>query len=70
MGGDSNGNGGGGPFFRWCFSDVSFGGGMDFGGGVEGGLIVLGCLGDEGVDREGPVWGGRLPLQVQPLLKF
>ena len=22
--------------------------------GVEGGLIVLGCLGDEGVDREGP----------------
>ena len=27
---------------------------MDFGGGVNGGLNVLGCLGDEGVDREGP----------------
>ena len=31
---------------------------MDFGGGVEGGLIVLGSLGDEGVDREDPGWGG------------
>ena len=30
---------------------------MDFGGGVDRGLIVLGCLGDEGVDREGPGWG-------------
>ena len=30
---------------------------MDFGGGVDGGLIVLGCLGDEGVDREGPGLG-------------
>ena len=30
---------------------------MDFGGGVEGGLIVLGSLGDEGVDREGLVGG-------------
>ena len=30
---------------------------MDFGGGVDGGHIVLGCLGDEGVDREGPGWG-------------
>ena len=48
---------GGGPFFRWYFSGVRLGGGMDFGGGVEGGLIVLGCLGDEGVDREGPGWG-------------
>ena len=57
VGGDSNGSGGGGPFFRWYFSGVRLGGGMDFGGGVEGGLIVLGCLGDEGVDREGPGWG-------------
>ena len=57
-GGDSNGSGGGvGPFFRWAFKAVRFGGGMDFGGGVEGGLKVLGCLGDEGVDREGPGWG-------------
>ena len=47
----------GGPFFRWAFKAVRFGGGMDFGGGVEGGLKVLGCLGDEGVDREGPGWG-------------
>ena len=55
VGCDSNGSGGGvGPFFRWYFSGVRLGGGMDFGGGVEGGLIVLGCLGDEGVDREGP----------------
>ena len=28
---------------------------MDF-LGVVGGLIVLGCLGDEGVNREGPGW--------------
>ena len=56
-GGDSNGSGGGGPFFRWAFKAVRFGGGMDFGGGVDRGLNVLGCLGDEGVDREGPGWG-------------
>ena len=29
---------------------------MNF-GGVDGGLKVLGCLGDEGVDREGPGCG-------------
>ena len=57
VGGASTGSGGGGPFFGWGFNDVRFEGGMDFGGGVEGGLIVLGCLGDEGVDREGPGWG-------------
>ena len=30
---------------------------MNFEGGVIGSLMVLGCLGDEGVDREGPGWG-------------
>ena len=48
---------GGGPFFGCGLRDVNVGGGMDFGGGVDGGLIVLGSLGDEGVDREGPGWG-------------
>ena len=46
----------GGPFFGCGLRDVNVGGGMDFVGGVDGGLIVLGCLGDEGVDREGPGW--------------
>ena len=47
-----------GPFFACSFRDVNVGGGMNFGGGVDGGLIVLGCLGDEGMDREGPaLWG-------------
>ena len=36
---------------------MNVGGGMDFGGGVVGGLMVLGSLGDEWVDREGPGWG-------------
>ena len=46
-----------GLFFGCGLRDVNVGGGMDFGGGVVGGLIVLGCLVDEGVDREGPGWG-------------
>ena len=46
----------GGPFFESALRDVKFGGGIDFGSGVVGGQIVLGCLGDEGVDREGPGW--------------
>ena len=55
MGGASNGSGGGvGPFFGCGLRAMNVGGGIDFGGGVVGGLIVLGCLGDEGVDREGP----------------
>ena len=39
----------GGPFF--CdLRMVINGGGMDLWGGVEGGLMVRGCLGDEGVE--------------------
>ena len=57
MGGASNGSGGWvGPFFESALRDVKFGGGIDFGGGVVGGLTVLSCLGDEGVDREDPGW--------------
>ena len=44
--------------FQWC----QVWGGMNFGGGVDGGLIVPGCLGDEGVDREGPGLGVDFPL--------
>ena len=41
---------GGGPFFFWTRTDMS-GGGMDpWGGVVGGGRMVLGCLGDEGVE--------------------
>ena len=59
VGGASNGNGGWvGPFFEWGLRNVIVGGGMNFGGGVDGGLMVLGSLGDEGVDREGPGLGG------------
>ena len=51
VGGASNGSGGGvGPFFEWGLSDVIVGGGMNFGRGVDGSLMVLGKLGDEGVD--------------------
>ena len=58
VGGASTGSGGGeGPFFACGFRDVMVGGGMHFGGGVIGGLMVLGSFGDEGVDREGPGWG-------------
>ena len=51
VGGDSTGSGGGvGPFFFWTRTDMS-GGGMDpWGGVVGGGRMVLGCLGDEGVE--------------------
>ena len=50
VGGDSNGSGGGGPFFLWTRTDMR-GGGMDLWGGVVGGgRMVLGCLGDEGVE--------------------
>ena len=41
-----------GPFL--FFRTVNVGGGMELRGGVEGGLIVLGCFGDEGVGRTGP----------------
>ena len=44
----------GGPFFLWTRTDMR-GGGMDLWGGVVGGgRMVLGCLGDEGVEWEGP----------------
>ena len=36
------------------FKMVIKGGGMDFWGDVVGSPIVLGCFGDEGLDREGP----------------
>ena len=56
--GASNSSGGEvGSFFGCGLRDVNVGGGMDFGGGVVGPLIVLSCLGDEGVDQEGPGWG-------------
>ena len=50
VGGASNGSGGGGPFFACGFRDVMVGGDMNFGGGMDGGQMVLGCLGGEGVD--------------------
>ena len=51
VGGDSNGSGGWvGPFFPWASTDMR-GGGMDLWGGVVGGgRMVLGCLGDDGVE--------------------
>ncbi len=51
VGGDSNGSGGGvGPFFPRTSTDMR-GGGMDpWGGVVGGGRMVLGCLGDDGVE--------------------
>ena len=49
IGGESNGSGGGGPFFFGIKMVIS-GGGMDLWGGVDGGLIMRGCFGDEGVE--------------------
>ena len=51
--GESNGSGVGmGPFLHGSKMFIS-GGGMDFWGGVEGSLMVLGFFGDEVVDWEG-----------------
>ena len=51
VGGASNGSGVGvGPFFEWGLSNTIVGGGMNFGRGVDGSLMVLDKLGDEGVD--------------------
>ena len=51
VGGDSNGSRGGmGPFFLGTKTDMR-GGGLDLWGGVVGGgRMILGCLGDEGVE--------------------
>ena len=49
IGGESNGSGGGGPFFFGIKMVIS-GGGMDLCGGVDGGLIMRGCFEDEGVE--------------------
>ena len=56
MGCESNSSGGGvGPFFC-CFKMVISGGAIDLWGGVEGGLMVRGCFGDERVE-----WGALWP---------
>ena len=49
IGGESNGSRGGGPFFFGIKMVIS-GSGMDLWSGVDGGLIMRGCFGDEGVE--------------------
>ena len=50
IGGESNGSRGWvGPFF-FCTKMVISGGGMDLWGGVDGGLMMRGCFGDEEVE--------------------